>query len=84
MGQAFGDVNSSFVLRLNLGSACFSVRLLIKPMCEPYERLLKGGKRLLRYLCLLNLAPAPFFQRVSAKQCTMTTDFFGFTRYWKR
>ena len=31
-GQAFVDVNSSFVLRLNLGSACFPMRFLIEPM----------------------------------------------------
>lgn len=37
------DVNSGFMLRLNLCFGCFSMRLLINQMCEPNERLLKGG-----------------------------------------
>jgi hypothetical protein len=43
MSQAFGDVNSNYVLRLNPGGICFSMRLLVKQMCEPYERFLKVG-----------------------------------------
>ena len=65
-GQAFGDVNSSFVLRLNRGRGCFCVRLLVKQMAELDERLLKGGNGLVGYLCLLGLTPAPFFQCVRA------------------
>jgi glutathione S-transferase len=62
--QAFVDVNSSFMFRPNLGSACFSARLLVKQMAELYERLLKGGNWFVGNLCLLDLTPAPFFQRV--------------------
>ena len=83
-GKAFQDVNGSFMLRLNRGSVCFSVRFLVKPVRQPYERLLKGGKRFLGYLCLLDLALAPFFQSVSAKQCTMTVGLFGCAGYRER
>jgi hypothetical protein len=42
-GQAFMDMNSSFVLRLNMGSGCFSVRFLVKQVAEPNKHILKGG-----------------------------------------
>ena len=41
MSQAFVDMNSGFVLRLNLCSGCFSVRFLVKKICDPNQRLLK-------------------------------------------
>ena len=78
------NVNSRFVLRVNLGRAWFSPGFLVKQVCESHDRLLKGGKWLLRHLCLLDLTPSPFFQRVGAKQCTMTAGFFGITGYGKR
>ena len=41
------DVNCCFVLRLNLISACFSVRFLIKLLGKHDERPLKAGKCIL-------------------------------------
>lgn len=41
------DVNGRFVLRVNVGSAWFSLGFLVKQVCEFYDCLLKGGKRLL-------------------------------------
>ena len=61
-GQAFVDMNGSLMLGPDGDSVCFPVRFLVEQMPKHYKRLLEVGNRIIGYLCLVNLTPAPIFR----------------------